>query len=230
MDFEGRLEELAADAEARISWWPPHVAALRRSAGEAGWRKPGELTFDGESSTVVCEGKPARWDPDATQFRCDEAALGARLAEERAHMERELAEGRFTTAWLLMSEPIESELRRRVEEGCRDAYLEASRRLSNPKVSAKLSLGWLAGQFDVEGRLSRGQRAHFLHLHPHQMVFPLESFRTPETIAAYSPPVLAGTYGIKTLVDIGLAPRSAIDALGYRHYGRLAGVRAGESA
>lgn len=162
MDFEGRLEELAADAEARISWWPPHVAALRRSAGEAGWRKPGELTFDGESSTVVCEGKPARWDPDATQFRCDEAALGARLAEERAHMERELAEGRFTTAWLLMSEPIESELRRRVEEGCRDAYLEASRRLSNPKVSAKLSLGWLAGQFDVEGRLSRGQRAHFV--------------------------------------------------------------------
>lgn len=77
---------------------------------------------------------------------------------------------------------------------------------------------------------TRVSGAHFLHLHPHQMVFPLESFRTPETIAAYSPPVLAGTYGIKTLVDIGLAPRSAIDALGYRHYGRLAGVRAMERA
>ena len=72
--------------------------------------------------------------------------------------------------------------------------------------------------------------AHFLHLHPHQMVFPLEAFRTPEVVAAYSPPVLAGTYSIKTLVDIGLAPPSALGDLGYRHYGRLAKIRADEQS
>jgi hypothetical protein len=38
--------------------------------------------------------------------------------------------------------------------------------------------------------------------------------------------VLAGTYAIKTLVDIGLAPREALDKLGYRHYDRLAALRA----
>jgi hypothetical protein len=44
-------------------------------------------------------------------------------------------------------------------------------------------------------------------------------------VRAYSPPVLAGTYSIKTLVDIGLAPPSALDKLGYRHYERLATIR-----
>ncbi len=76
---------------------------------------------------------------------------------------------------------------------------------------------------------TRVSGAHFLHLHPHQMVLPFERFRTPETLAAYSPPVLAGTYSIKTLVDIGLAPKDAIDKLGYRHYARLATIRAEES-
>ena len=61
------------------------------------------------------------------------------------------------------------------------------------------------------------------------MVFPLEPFRTEEAIRAYSPPVLAGTYSMKTLVDIGLAPPTALDGLGYRHYGRLADLRAEES-
>jgi isopenicillin N synthase-like dioxygenase len=63
--------------------------------------------------------------------------------------------------------------------------------------------------------------AHFVHLHPLETLFPLEPFRTPETVRAYAPPVLAGTYGLKTLVDIHLAPPSALDALGYRHYDRL---------
>ena len=72
---------------------------------------------------------------------------------------------------------------------------------------------------------TRVSGAHFLHLHGHQMVFPFEAFRTPQTVRAYSPPVLAGTYAIKTLVDIGLAPPSALDALGYRQYGRLAEIR-----
>ena len=77
---------------------------------------------------------------------------------------------------------------------------------------------------------SRLSAAHFVHLHSHQLLFPLEKFRSPETIRAYSPPVLAGTYGIKTLVDIGLAPPSALDKLGYRHYDRLASIRRREDA
>jgi isopenicillin N synthase-like dioxygenase len=73
---------------------------------------------------------------------------------------------------------------------------------------------------------SRMSAAHFVHLHSHTMVFPLGELRTPEAVRAYSPPVLAGTYAIKTLVDIGLAPPSAIEKLGYRHYDRLAAIRA----
>ncbi len=72
---------------------------------------------------------------------------------------------------------------------------------------------------------SRLSSAHFVHLHPYRMLFPMESFRTPETVRAYSPPVLAGTYDLKTLVDIHLAPPDALDLLGYRHYDRLTGQR-----
>ncbi|MFK7985812.1 MAG: isopenicillin N synthase family dioxygenase [Sandaracinaceae bacterium] len=75
---------------------------------------------------------------------------------------------------------------------------------------------------------TRVSGAHFLHLHPHQMVFPLEAYRDADTVRAYSPPVLAGTYATKTLVDIGLAPPDAIESLGYRQYGRLADIRAAE--
>ena len=46
---------------------------------------------------------------------------------------------------------------------------------------------------------------------------------------AYSPPVLAGTYGLKTLYDIGLTPKTALAQLGYRHYDRLGGFRAAEA-
>jgi isopenicillin N synthase-like dioxygenase len=69
---------------------------------------------------------------------------------------------------------------------------------------------------------SRASSAHFIHAQSNQTLFPLPRFRTPQSIADYSPPVLAGTYSIKTLVDIGLAPPSAIDRLGYRP--RVAGV------
>jgi isopenicillin N synthase-like dioxygenase len=68
---------------------------------------------------------------------------------------------------------------------------------------------------------TRVAMAHFIHVHAHQVLQPLEPFRTPEAITAYSPPVLAGTYGTKTLVDIGLAPPEALAQLGYRHYDRL---------
>ena len=76
---------------------------------------------------------------------------------------------------------------------------------------------------------SRFSAAHFVHLNAHETVFPLETLRTDENIRAYSPPVLAGTYAIKTLVDIGLAPPSALSKLGYRHYDRLATIRSREA-
>mgnify|MGYP000462597522 CR=1 FL=1 len=72
--------------------------------------------------------------------------------------------------------------------------------------------------------------AHFVHLHSHQLLFPLKQFLTPETIEAYSPPVLAGNYGTKTLVDIGLAPAETLNQLGYRQYDRLGDMRAIEDA
>ncbi len=71
---------------------------------------------------------------------------------------------------------------------------------------------------------TRLSAAHFVHVHPLALLFPLPRFRDAHSVAAYSPPVLAGTYAIKTLVDIGLAPPSAIDKLGYRHYDRLARI------
>ena len=77
---------------------------------------------------------------------------------------------------------------------------------------------------------SRLSAAHFVHLHAHELLLPLKPFRNDETVRSYSPPVLAGTYSIKTLVDIGLAPKSALDKLGYRHYDRLANIREHESA
>jgi isopenicillin N synthase-like dioxygenase len=75
---------------------------------------------------------------------------------------------------------------------------------------------------------SRASSAHFIHTQSNQVLFPLKPFRTPESVRDYSPPVLAGTYAIKTLVDIGLAPPSAIDRLGYRQYDRLGSIRAAE--
>ncbi|RKG64407.1 isopenicillin N synthase family oxygenase [Corallococcus sp. CA054B] len=72
----------------------------------------------------------------------------------------------------------------------------------------------------------RQSAAHFMHVHTSQVLFPLPGFRTPEAVANYAPPVLAGTYDIKTLVDIGLAPPAALDKLGYRHYDRLNRMRA----
>lgn len=72
---------------------------------------------------------------------------------------------------------------------------------------------------------SRCSAAHFVHLHSYQILKPLDECASDEAIRAYAPPVLAGTYSIKTLVDIGLAPADALSKLGYRHYGRLADIR-----
>ncbi len=72
---------------------------------------------------------------------------------------------------------------------------------------------------------TRTALAHFIHLHSERRLFPHEKFLSEETILAYGPPVLAGTYGLKTLVDIGLAPKDALNKLGYHHYDRLADAR-----
>jgi isopenicillin N synthase-like dioxygenase len=76
--------------------------------------------------------------------------------------------------------------------------------------------------------ISRMSSAHFVHLHSNEVVFPLPAFRTTASVSAYGPPVLAGTYSMKTLVDIGLAPPNALDRLGYRHYDRLGTIRASD--
>ncbi|MEZ4232221.1 MAG: 2-oxoglutarate and iron-dependent oxygenase domain-containing protein [Polyangiaceae bacterium] len=76
---------------------------------------------------------------------------------------------------------------------------------------------------------SRCSAAHFVHLHSYQILKPLDECASEEAIRAYAPPVLAGTYSIKTLVDIGLAPQEALTKLGYRHYGRLARIRERQS-
>ena len=80
-----------------------------------------------------------------------------------------------------------------------------------------------------EAGVHRSSMAHFIHSHPHQVLTPLGPFRTQEAIRAYSPPVLAGNYSLKTLVDIGLAPREELNKLGYRHYRRLEEQRAATS-
>lgn len=73
---------------------------------------------------------------------------------------------------------------------------------------------------------TRCSLAHFIHVEGHQTLFPLEPLLTEENAAAYRPPILAGNYGLKTLVDIQLAPREALDRLGFRHYDRLSKARA----
>ena len=75
---------------------------------------------------------------------------------------------------------------------------------------------------------TRVSLAHFLHVNAKKPLFPLGPFRTEQACQDYRPPVLAGTYGVKTLIDIGLAPQSELDRLGYRHYGRLATIRGRE--
>lgn len=72
---------------------------------------------------------------------------------------------------------------------------------------------------------TRTALAHFIHLHSEQRLFPHDRFLTDDVIRAYGPPVLAGTYGLKTLVDIGLAPKTALAKLGYHHYDRLEEAR-----
>lgn len=77
---------------------------------------------------------------------------------------------------------------------------------------------------------TRDSSAHFMHAHANSVLYPLDAFQTPASRKAYGPPVLAGTYAIKTLADIGLAPKSAVDKLGYRHYDRLETQRRGATA
>lgn len=92
--------------------------------------------------------------------------------------------------------------------------LTGGRLLATPHViTAPKEPGW-----------SRASLAHFLHLNAKERVAPLAELAQGAD-ARYWPPVLAGTYAAKTLVDIGLAPPAVLDALGYRHYGRLAAVR-----
>lgn len=88
---------------------------------------------------------------------------------------------------------------------------------------------FLATPHEITAPLSPGYSrlsvAHFIHTHTDQVLAPIGHLATQEALAAYNPPVLAGTYDIKTLVDIGLAPKTALDQLGYRHYDRVASFK-----
>lgn len=70
--------------------------------------------------------------------------------------------------------------------------------------------------------------AHFVHCHPNTVLSPLPGLR-PRAGGRYDPPVLAGTYATKTLVDIGLAPPDVMGRFGYRHYDRLRALRGREA-
>lgn len=98
--------------------------------------------------------------------------------------------------------------------------LTAGRLLATPHViTAPDEPGW-----------TRCSLAHFIHLRGDQPVTPLPAFADAPEALAYAPPVLAGTYAHKTLVDIGLAPAASLAKLGYRHYGRLSAFRDAEGA
>lgn len=73
---------------------------------------------------------------------------------------------------------------------------------------------------------SRLSSAHFMHMSADNVLYPLTPFLTKATRQSYGPPVLAGTYAMKTLVDIGLAPPEVLTRFGYRHYDRLENARA----
>jgi isopenicillin N synthase-like dioxygenase len=68
---------------------------------------------------------------------------------------------------------------------------------------------------------TRLSSAHFIHADALATLYPLAPFQNEATEREYGPPVLAGTYATKTLVDIGLAPKEEIERFGYRHYERL---------
>lgn len=78
---------------------------------------------------------------------------------------------------------------------------------------------------------SRCSMAHFVHLRGDAIVAPIEGCENaePDADMHYAPPVLAGTYVLKTLVDIGLAGADQLNKLGYRNYDRLNEQRAMEA-
>lgn len=70
---------------------------------------------------------------------------------------------------------------------------------------------------------SRCSMAHFIHLRSDSIMSPVPGCKGAEATAdeMYAPPVLAGTYVLKTLVDIGLAGAETLNKLGYRNYDLL---------
>jgi len=79
---------------------------------------------------------------------------------------------------------------------------------------------------------SRCAMAHFVHMRGDAVVAPVPGCKGADEDAdeKYAPPVLAGTYVLKTLIDIGLAPQSCLSKLGYRNYDLLAEAKAAEAA
>lgn len=116
----------------------------------------------------------------------DTSGLYLRTRPTAAHPDGQLVLGRAPKGHLL------------AQVGQQLEILTGGRLLATPHVIRAPSVpGW--------GRTSL---AHFVHVHPLRTLAPLGPFATPAAVQTYRPPSLAGTYALKTLVEIGLAPTS----------------------
>ncbi|MCB9691721.1 MAG: isopenicillin N synthase family oxygenase [Alphaproteobacteria bacterium] len=165
------------------------------------------------------------WGEEHTDFNLLTLLPGGAFYRGRTPDSPEDAGGLWLRTRPTAEHPRGEMVRGRAPEGCIVAQvgqqlevLTAGRLTATPHViRAPGEPGW-----------TRCSLAHFIHLHGRQLVEPLEVFRADPNATAYLPPVLAGNYAMKTLVDIGLAPESTVDLLGYRQYDRLASFRAVE--
>lgn len=167
------------------------------------------------------------WGEEHTDFNLITILPGGRFydADRKSCPRPDDSSGLYLRTRPTESEPLGDLVRGVAPAGCITA--QVGQQLEILTGGAMLATPHVVTAPGVPG-FSRASAAHFTHAHSNQTLFPMRRFRTPESIAAYSPPVLAGTYSLKTLVDIGLAPKEAIDRLGYRQYDRLGTIRKDE--
>lgn len=140
---------------------------------------------------------------DGPERPADAGGLWLRTRPTEAHPQGEMVRGKPPEGCIV------------AQVGQQFEVLTAGRFTATPHViTAPKEPGW-----------TRVSLAHFIHLHGRQTVEPLPAFQADEAAPSYLPPVLAGNYAVKTLVDIGLAPPTSLDTLGYRQYGRLNSFR-----
>ena len=126
--------------------------------------------------------------------------------------------GLFLTLRETAEHPYERRIRGRAPKGCVIAQI-------GQQLEVLTGGTLLATPHEIEAPRTPGYSrlscAHFIHMNPREILFPYSRFQSDRAVEMYKPPVLAGTYDLKTLVDIGLAPASALDRLGYGNGERL---------